>query len=156
MDFSTEVSSPTPSHPASHSPSLFSDSNVDCLDCVNQDSIQCLTCTETCMDVMLLPATLPSLHLPPSPTFSASPPALPLLEVCSPSGIAMPCHDVEPQVQQPPSAPERVYPVAAPPASDCLGPSRPVSALAPPTFGSTRPLGLSTQPGSLIPAPPPW
>ncbi|ROL46817.1 hypothetical protein DPX16_1454 [Anabarilius grahami] len=85
---------------------------------------------------------------------------LPLLEVRSPSpSTESPCCDVEPQVQQPPSAPDQVDPVTLLPNSERLTPSQLVN-LAPPPWllppsVPPDPLSLSTQPGSLVPVAPP-
>lgn len=136
MDFHTEVSSPTLFHPISYTSPLFLDNTIDCLDCdhsiSSKPTLLFLNGTETCMNYTL-PSTLPSLHLPPSLTFSASHPAPPLLEVCSHTpSPELPCSDVEAQVEQPPSTPERVDPVAPVPAPDRIGLSRPGGSNRPP------------------------
>lgn len=110
---------------------------------------------------MLLPSTLSSLHLPQSPPCSASPSALPLLEVVSPSpSPARPSTRVESPVLEPPSVPEHIDPVDPIPASDHLALSRPVDLSAPhwvlPPLVSPDTLCLSTPPGSLVPPAPPW
>ncbi|XDV29550.1 hypothetical protein PO909_032662 [Leuciscus waleckii] len=91
------------------------------------------------VDCTLLTIILYCLMSSPSES-SASPPAPPLLEACSPvQSLEIPWRYVEPQVEQPLAAPALEDPAALPPASDPFAPSRPVgSFLAPPTFGITR------------------
>ncbi|XDV16187.1 hypothetical protein PO909_016012 [Leuciscus waleckii] len=71
---------------------------------------------------------------------SPSTPAPSLLDVCTPApSLGIPCQDAKPQVMQLLAAPVLEDPAAPLLTFDLFAPSRPVgSALAPPTFSSTR------------------
>lgn len=86
----------------------------------------------TCMNCEFLPLIPSNFPLSPSPQKSASHPALPLLDSCSPSsspGTSF-C-DMKPQVMQSSPSPEREDPFALPPASDIFTSLWPVGLSAP-------------------------
>ncbi len=114
------------------------------------------TVSSTCMDCKLLPLISSSFHLPPSPQSSASPPAPPLLDVCSPSSsLGMPCFDIEP-----PASPVQEDSMALPPAFDHFSPSRPIDLSAPPWLlppsGPPETFSIAAPLGSIVPPVPPW
>ncbi|XP_051741013.1 uncharacterized protein LOC127507759 [Ctenopharyngodon idella] len=151
LDTSEKESIPTQAYPVSSPSSPFKDSIMNDMD---------LFFSLICLDCALLTIILPRL-ISPSSQSSASPPAPPLLEACSPApSLEMPCRDVEPQAAQPSAAPEPEDPAAPPPVSVSLVPSWPVDLSAPswllPTLAPPGTLSLVTPPGSLVPPAPPW